>query len=161
MQQLQSAIEELAASMETGVNSIGRRQAAVYKMVERVVAGMEDEQRGMEVLQRLAQSLGSTVEQGTSMGGRVADLVLESRTALRADVERLESAVHLEAVKQQQQAQAHLSQAVATIGDVVERESAMLAQRVSAMTAAVETIRTVLHTQARSVALPTPKLVAS
>lgn len=147
MQQLRSSVEELAASMETGVNSIGRRQAAVYKMVERVIAGMEDEQRGMEGLHRLAQSLSGALEQGSSMGGRVADLVLESRSALRADVERLESAIHLEAVKQQQQSQAHLSQAVATVGDVVERESSMLAQRVSAMTAAVETIRTVLHTQ--------------
>jgi hypothetical protein len=140
-----TGLERLRSSVGEGLQSVGRRGAAASKHLERVLAMLEDDRRGIEALHGLSQSLSSSLEQSTAMSGRVAELVLESRSAMRGDVERLESAVHLENVKQQQQAQAHLAQAVATIGDVVERESVVLSQRVSAVTAAVETIRTVLH----------------
>jgi ABC-type transporter Mla subunit MlaD len=147
-------LERMRSSVGEGLVGVGRRSSAVMKQLERVAAMLEDDRRGLESLQALAQTLAAATEQSGAMSGRVADLVLESRSAMRGDIERLESSVHLENVKQQQQAQAHLAQAVATIGDVVERESVVLSQRVSAVTAAVETIRTVLHAHVEDATRP-------
>lgn len=147
-------LERLRSSVGEGLVGIGRRTAASMKQLDRILALMEDDRRGIEGLQALCQSLASATEQSGSLGGRVADLVLESRSAMRGDIERLESSVHLENVKQQQQSQAHLAQAVATIGDVVERESVVLSQRMAAVTAAVETIRTVLHAHIEDTSRP-------
>jgi hypothetical protein len=146
------SLEKLRASTGEGLAQLGRRQAGGLKTLEHLVSLMEREQESLESLHALCQSFGGSMEQGGAMGGRVADLVLETRAALRGDMERLEAAVHLEAVKQQQQGQVHLSKAVATIDDVVERESMMVAQRVAAVAAAVETIRGVLHTHVEDTA---------
>src|SRR5438552_15275842 len=131
-----------------------RRSASAVKLSERLVTMVEDERRCIEAIHALCQSLAGAVEHSGALTGRVADIVLESRSAMRGDAERVETAVHLETIKQYQQNQAQLAQAVAAIGDVVERESAVLSQRLSAVTATVETIRTVLHAHVEDAARP-------
>ena len=140
------SLERMRSSVGEGLVGVGRRSASAVKLSERLVTMVEDERRGIEAIHALCQSLAGAVEHSGALTGRVADIVLESRSAMRGDAERVETAVHLETIKQYQQNQAQLAQAVAAIGDVVERESAVLSQRLSAVTATVETIRTVLHT---------------
>jgi hypothetical protein len=141
---LSSLREELGQT----VVGVGRRQSATLKLLERLGAELGDEHRRLETVQSLCQSVASAVEQQAAVGSRVAELVLETRSVMRSDVERLESTVHLEAVKGRQQDQARLAQVTTGITDVVERETALVAQRVAALASAVESVRTALHAQA-------------
>ena len=146
------AVEEqlgsLREDLEQTVTGLTRRQSATLKLLERLGAELGDEHRRLETVQSLCQSVASAVEQQAAVGGRVAELVLETRSVMRSDVERLESTVQLEAVKGRQQDQARLAQVAAGVTDVVEREAALVAQRVAALVGTVESVRAALHTQA-------------
>ena len=151
------AVEEqlgsLREDLEQTVTGMTRRQAATLKLLERLGNELGDEHRRLETVQSLCQSVASAVEQQAAIGGRVAELVLETRSVMRSDVERLESTVHLEAVKGRQQDQARLAQVAAGVTDVVEREAALVAQRVAALVGTVESVRAALHSQATLPAL--------
>ncbi|HEX2038638.1 MAG TPA: hypothetical protein VHF47_02780 [Acidimicrobiales bacterium] len=146
------AVEEqvgtLRDELEQTITGMSRRQSATLKLLERLGAELGDEHRRLETVQSLCQSVASAVEQQAAVGGRVAELVLETRSVMRSDVERLESTVHLEAVKGRQQDQARLAQLAAGVTEVVERETALVAQRVAALSAAVEGVRAAMHAQA-------------
>jgi hypothetical protein len=144
---LTQAVAEVRRDLEEGVVAITTRQAATRKSLERVTAWLADEQRRLESIQQLCQAVATSSEQSGAIGNRVAELVLEARSQMRGDVERLESAVQLAGVKQQQADQARLSQATAGVTEVVERETAILAQRVSALAGAVESVRATLQHQ--------------
>lgn len=126
---------------DQGVTAITRRQGATLKLLEQLGAELGDEHRRLEAVQSLCQSVAAAVEQQAAVGGRVAELVLETRAAMRGDVERLESTVQLETVKSRQQDQARLAQATAGVTEVVEREATLVAQRVAAVGAVVEAVR--------------------
>jgi hypothetical protein len=131
---------------DQGLTGLTRRQSATLKLLEQLGAELGDEHRRLEAVQSLCQSVAAAVEQQAAVGSRVADLVLETRAAMRGDVERLESTVQLEAVKGRQQEQAQLVQAAAGVTEVVEREATLVAQRVAAVGAVVEAVRASLLT---------------
>lgn len=145
---VQQQLGSLREDLEQTVTGLTRRQSATLKLLERLGAELGDEHRRLETVQSLCQSVASAVEQQAAVGGRVAELVLETRSVMRSDVERLESTVQLEAVKGRQQDQARLAQVAAGVTDVVEREAALVAQRVAALVGTVESVRAALHTQA-------------
>lgn len=139
------SLEAVRSYLGEGLMHVSRRQAGTGKAMESATAALQSMERQLNNLAGLCQSLASGVEQQSGASGRVADLVLETRAALRSDVDRLEATVHLEALKLHQQDQARLSGAASATSEVVEREAGLLAQRVSAVAAAVESVRTVLH----------------
>lgn len=145
---VEGQLGSLRDDLEQTVTALSRRQSATLKLLERLGAELGDEHRRLETVQGLCQSVASAVEQQAAVGGRVAELVLETRSVMRSDVERLESTVQLEAVKGRQQDQARLAQVAADVTDVVEREAALVAQRVAALAGTVESVRTALHSQA-------------
>lgn len=146
-----AAVEEqlgtLREELEQTIVGMARRQSATLKLLERLGAELGDEHRRLETVQSLCQSVAAAVEQQAAVGGRVAELVMETRSIMRSDVERLESTVHLEAVKGRQQDQARLAQVAAGVTEVVERETALVAQRVASLSAAVEGVRAAVHAQ--------------
>lgn len=120
-------------------------RSASVQLLERLGTELGEEHRRLEAVLGLCQSVATAVEQQAAVGGRVAELVLETRTAMRSDVERVESAVQLEAVKSRQQDQARLTQVAAGVTEVVERETALVAQRVAALANTVDAVRAALH----------------
>lgn len=145
---VQEHLGSLREDVAQTVTGLIRRQSATLKLLERLGAELGDEHRRLETVQSLCQSVASAVEQQAAVGGRVAELVLETRSVMRSDVERLESTVQLEAVKGRQQDQARLAQVAAGVTDVVERETALVAQRVAALAGTVDSVRAALHSQA-------------
>jgi len=137
----------LREELEQAIVGMSRRQSATLKLLERLGAELGDEHRRLETVQSLCQSVASAVEQQAAVGSRVAELVMETRSVMRSDVERLESAVHLEAVKGRQQDQARLAQVAAGVAEVVEREAALVSQRVASLSATVEGVRAAVHAQ--------------
>lgn len=140
------SLEAVRSYLGEGLMHVSRRQAGTGKAMESAAAALQSMERQLNGLAGLCQSLASGVEQQTGASARVADLVLETRAALRSDVDRLEATVHLESLKLHQQDQARLAGAASATTEVVEREAALLAQRVSAVAAAVESVRSVLYT---------------
>ena len=134
----------LAAALDgfdRSVTGLTRRQSATLKLLEQLGAELGDEHRRLEAVQSLCQSVAAAMEQQAAVGGRVADLVLETRSAMRADVERLESTVQSEAAKSRQLDQGRLAQVAAGLTEVVEREATLVAQRVAAVGAVAEAVR--------------------
>lgn len=152
------SLEAVRSYLGEGLMHVSRRQAGTGKAMESAAAALQSMERQLNGLAGLCQSLASGAEQQSGASARVADLVLETRAALRSDVDRLEATVHLESLKLHQQDQARLAGAASATTEVVEREAALLAQRVSAVAAAVESVRSVLHTHvedaSRGVAAP-------
>jgi hypothetical protein len=124
----------------------------VGRLATDLTAALEDEHRRLEAVQSLCQSMVGAVEQQAAVGSRVAELVLETRSAMRSDVERLESGLHLDSVKRQQHDQARMAQVAAGVTEVVERETALVAQRVAALASTVEALRNALHLTADGMA---------
>ena len=143
---MSQSLETVRSYLGEGLVHVSRRQAGTGKAMESAAAALASMERQLNGVAGLCQSLASGMEQHTGAASRVADLVLETRSALRGDLERLESTVHLEALKLHQQDQARLAGAASATTEVVERETALLGQRLSAVASAVETVRTVLHT---------------
>jgi len=157
-----AAVESASREQQDALNSLqtslvrridGRTAALAHKVdaidIERLAtdltAALHDEHRRLETVQSLCQSVVGAVEQQAAVGSRVAELVLETRSAMRSDVERLESGLHLDSVKRQQHDQARMAQVAAGVTEVVERETALVAQRVAALAATVEALRNALH----------------
>lgn len=140
------SLEAVRSYLGDGLMHVSRRQAGTGKAMESAAAALQSMERQLNGLAGLCQSLASGAEQQNGASARVADLVLETRAALRSDVDRLEATVHLESLKLHQQDQARLAGAASATTEVVEREAALLAQRVSAVAAAVESVRSVLYT---------------
>lgn len=132
------------------------RQASATRLLEQVAAALNDEHRRLETVQSLCQSVVGAVEQQAAVGSRVAELVLETRSAMRSDVERLESGLHLDSVKRQQHDQARMAQVASGVTEVVERETALVAQRVVALAATVEALRNALHVSVDGMAAAAP-----
>lgn len=153
---LTQAVAEVRRDLEEGVVAITTRQATTRKSLERVTSWLAEEQRRLESIQQLCQAVATSSEQSGAIGNRVAELVLEARSQMRGDVERLESAVQLAGVKQQQADHARLSQATAGVTEVIERETALLAQRVSALAGSIESIRSALQHQDDGFRAPVP-----
>lgn len=145
------SLEGVRSYLGEGLVHVSRRQAGTGKAMESAAAALQSMERQINGLAGLCQSLASGAEQQTGASARVADLVLETRAALRSDLDRLEATVHLESLKLHQQDQARLAGAASATTEVVEREAALLAQRVSAVAAAVEGVRGVLHTHVEDV----------
>src|SRR5439155_7717846 len=104
------SLERMRSSVGEGLVGVGRRSASAVKLSERLVTMVEDERRGIEAIHALCQSLAGADEHSGALTGRVGDIVLESRSAMRGDAERVETAVNLETIKQYQQNQAQLAQ---------------------------------------------------
>lgn len=164
-----AAVESAAREQQDAINSLetslirridGRTAALAHKVdaidVDRLAgdlaAAVNDEHRRLETVQSLCQAVVGAVEQQAAVGSRVAELVLETRSAMRSDVERLESGLHLDSVKRQQHDQARMAQVAAGVTEVVERETALVAQRVAALAATVEALRNALHLSADGMA---------
>ena len=143
---VERAVAGLREDLGQEVGGLAKRQTAALRLLERVAGALEDEQRRLEGVQSLCQSVAGAVEQQAAVGGRVAELVMDTRSALRSDVERLESTVQLEAAKRQQHDQARLAQMASGVTDVVEREAALVAQRVATLASAVESLRQAVRT---------------
>ncbi|HEX9970212.1 MAG TPA: hypothetical protein VGB03_08740, partial [Acidimicrobiales bacterium] len=136
---------ELRDDLAQEVGTLAKRQVGALRLLEKVTASLDDEQRRLEGVQSLCQSVAGAVEQQAAVGSRVAELVLETRAAMRDDVERLESTLHLDTVKRQQHDQARLASVASGVAEVVERETALVAQRVAALASTVESLRNSLH----------------
>lgn len=139
------AVAALREDLAQELGGLTKRQVSALRLLERVGAALDDEQRRLEGVQSLCQSVAGAVEQQAAVGSRVAELVVDTRSGLRGDLERLESTVQLEGAKRQQQDQARLAQMAAGVTEVVERETALVAQRVAGLGAAVESLRQALQ----------------
>lgn len=113
----------------------------VPQRLDQIGAALDITRRQLGEVGELTRGVHGAVEQQQAMGTRLAELVTQVRAATRSDIERVESSIHLEVLKQHQQDQARLTQAVAGVSEVVEREAAVLAQRVSALATEVDAIR--------------------
>lgn len=142
---LERLLSDLRDDLAKEVGGLAKRQVGSMRLLERVTAALDDEQRRLEGVQSLCQSVAAAVEQQAAVGSRMAELVLETRSAMRSDVERLESTVHLDNVKRQQHDHARLAQVAAGVSEVVERETALVAQRVAALASTVESLRNAFH----------------
>ena len=142
---LERLLGDLRDDLAKEVGGLAKRQVGSMRLLERVTAALDDEQRRLEGVQSLCQSVAAAVEQQAAVGSRMAELVLETRSAMRSDVERLESTVHLDNVKRQQHDHARLAQVAAGVSEVVERETALVAQRVAALASTVESLRNAFH----------------
>jgi hypothetical protein len=142
---VERAVAALRDELAQDVGSLAKRQGSAVRLLERVTAALDDEHRRLEGVHALCQSVAGAVEQQAAVGSRVAELVVETRSALRGEVERLESTVQLDAAKRQQHDQARLAQLAAGVTEVVERETALVTQRVVGLAAAVESLRQSLY----------------
>ncbi|HEV7886584.1 MAG TPA: hypothetical protein VGO92_03430 [Acidimicrobiales bacterium] len=116
-------------------------QGIVPQRLDQIGAAVQAGRQAMAEVGEIARAVAGAVEQQGAMGSRLAELVTQVRAATRSDIERMESTIHLEVLKQHQQDQARLTQAVAGVSEVVEREAAVIHQRVSALANEVDAIR--------------------
>lgn len=142
---LERLLTDLRDDLAKEVGGLAKRQVGSLRLLERVTAALDDEQRRLEGVQSLCQSVAAAVEQQAAVGSRMAELVLETRSAMRSDVERLESTVQLDNAKRQQHDHARLAQMAAGVSEVVERETALVGQRVAALASTVEALRNAFH----------------
>ncbi|MBW3669014.1 MAG: hypothetical protein KY443_07345 [Actinobacteria bacterium] len=142
---LERLLTDLRDDLAKEVGGLTKRQVGSLRLLERVSAALDDEQRRLEGVQSLCQSVAAAVEQQAAVGSRMAELVLETRSAMRSDVERLESTVQLDNAKRQQHDHARLAQMAAGVSEVVERETALVGQRVAALASTVESLRNAFH----------------
>ena len=113
----------------------------VPQRLDQIAASLDSTRRQLGEVVETSRSVAGTVDQQQAMGNRLAELITQVRAATRSDIERVESSIHLEVLKQHQQDQARLTQAVAGVSEVVEREAGVIAQRVSALGNEVDAIR--------------------
>lgn len=113
----------------------------VPQRLDQIGAAIDATRRQLGEVVETGRSVAGAVDQQQAMGNRLAELVTQVRAATRSDIERVESSIHLEVLKQHQQDQARLTQAVAGVSEVVEREAGVIAQRVSALANEVDAIR--------------------
>lgn len=137
VQGMRSSHEGLAAA----VVDLRDGQGVVPQRLDQIGSAVQSSRQQIGEVGELTRSVAVAVEQQQAMGNRLAELVNQVRAATRSDIERVESSIHLEVLKQHQQDQARLTQAVAGVSDVVEREAAVIAQRVSALAGEVDAIR--------------------
>lgn len=142
---LERLLTDLRDDLAKEVGGLAKRQVGSLRLLERVTAALDDEQRRLEGVQSLCQSVAAAVEQQAAVGSRMAELVLETRSAMRSDVERLESTVQLDNAKRRQHDHARLAQMAAGVSEVVERETALVGQRVAALASTVEALRNAFH----------------
>jgi uncharacterized phage infection (PIP) family protein YhgE len=108
--------------------------------LEQIATALDASRRQLVEMGESTRTVAGAMAEQQSMGNRLAELVTQVRAATRSDIERVESSIHLEVLKQHQQDQARLTQAVAGVSEVVEREAAVIAQRVSALASEVDAI---------------------
>lgn len=113
----------------------------VPQRLDQIGSSLDATRRQLGEVVETGRTVVSAVDQQQAMGNRLAELVTQVRAATRSDIERVESSIHLEVLKQHQQDQARLTQAVAGVSEVVEREAGVIAQRVSALANEVDAIR--------------------
>ena len=113
----------------------------VPQRLDQIGSALDATRRQLGEVVETGRTVVSAVDQQQAMGNRLAELVTQVRAATRSDIERVESSIHLEVLKQHQQDQARLTQAVAGVSEVVEREAGVIAQRVSALATEVDAIR--------------------
>jgi chromosome segregation ATPase len=148
---LDKAVQSMRAAQDQiskAVVDLRDGQTALPVRLEEIADGVVTGRRQLAEVTELARSMGVAVghqqdqhEQQGAAANRLAELVAQSRAAARSDIERLESTLHLEILKQHQQDQARLTQAVAGVSEVVEREAGVLHQRVAALAAEVDGLR--------------------
>ena len=90
---LERSLDSLRGYLGDGLVHVNKRQAGVGKGVERVLAAVAQEQNQVQSLLALCQSTAAAAEQQGAVGARVADLVLESRAALRGEVAAVAAAL--------------------------------------------------------------------
>lgn len=142
VQGMRASHEGLAAA----VVDLRDGQGVVPQRLDQIGSAVQSSRQQLGEVGELTRSVAVAVDQQQAMGNRLAELVNQVRAATRSDIERVESSIHLEVLKQHQQDQARLTQAVAGVSDVVEREAAVIAQRVSALAGEVDAIRADLLT---------------
>jgi ParB family transcriptional regulator, chromosome partitioning protein len=116
----------------------------VPQRLDQIGSALDATRRQLGEVVETGRTVVSAVDQQQAMGNRLAELVTQVRAATRSDIERVESSIHLEVLKQHQQDQARLTQAVAGVSEVVEREAGVIAQRVGALASEVDAIRSEL-----------------
>jgi chromosome segregation ATPase len=178
LDQIRHQLVQLAAAMAAVPADVERRHAETTASMEKVADGLAGLRRHAAALDRAVQGmresheilttsvvdlrdgagampakldhLSTAAEQQQAMANRLTELVTQVRSATRSDIERVESSIHLEVLKQHQVDQARLAQAVAGVSEVVEREAAVLHQRLSALAAEVDAVRLELAVPAGS-----------
>jgi uncharacterized phage infection (PIP) family protein YhgE len=86
---------------------------AVPQRLDHLGEAVQSGRKEIDEVGELTRAVAAAVEQQHAMGARLAELVGQVRSATRSDIERVESSIHLEVLKQHQQDQARLAQAVA------------------------------------------------
>jgi hypothetical protein len=141
---LDRAVQAMRASQEglaAAFIDLRDGNGVVPQRLDQIGAAVQAGRRQLVEVGDLTRGVAGAVEQQQAMGARLAELVSQVRAATRSDIERVESSIHLEVLKQHQQDQARLTQAVAGVSEVVEREAAVIHQRVSALAAEVDAMR--------------------
>ena len=141
---LDRAVQQMKASQEglaTAIVDLRDGNGVVPQRLDQIGAAVQQGRKQIAEVGELTRSVAGAVEQQQAMGSRLAELVTQVRASTRSDIERVESSIHLEVLKQHQQDQARLTQAVAGVSEVVEREAGVIAQRVSALANEVDAIR--------------------
>lgn len=141
---LDRAVQSMRASqdgMATAFVDLRDGNGVLPQRLDQIGAAVDVTRRQLGEVGEVTRSVAGGMEQQHAMGNRLAELVTQVRAATRSDIERVESSIHLEVLKQHQQDQARLTQAVAGVSEVVEREAGVIAQRVSALASEVDAIR--------------------
>jgi hypothetical protein len=151
--ELDKAVQAMKSSHESVAHAVtdlrdSTTGAAIPERLDDIAAGVVAGRKQVAEVVDLARSLGALVtqqgDQQSAGANRLAELVAQTRAAARSDLERLESTLHLEVLKQHQQDQGRLAQSVAGVSEVVEREANVLAQRVAALATEVDGLRLAL-----------------
>ncbi|HZQ28466.1 MAG TPA: hypothetical protein VFA94_12275 [Acidimicrobiales bacterium] len=136
-QELLGALAGLLQSHQTDLDTVLRRLTTVVEGQQGDVSGVHD------ALRRLSD----VAERNGAVSSQVAELLLESRAAVRSEIDRLDQA--LQQVTAELAAVAAAASAPADDGgrlaDIVHRESEMLTQRVASLSVAVENLRSLLQ----------------
>jgi ABC-type transporter Mla subunit MlaD len=148
-----AALDRAVQAMRTSQDGLGAAfvdlrdtQTIVPQRLDQIGSVVHAGRQQMAEVGELTRTVAAAVEQQQAMSSRLAELVTQVRAATRSDIERVESSIHLEVLKQHQQDQARLTQAVAGVSEVVEREAAVIHQRVAALANEVDAIRLELAT---------------
>ena len=141
---LDRAVQGMRASQDglaTAFIDLRDGNGVLPQRLDQIGTAIDLTRRQLGEVAELTRTVATSVDQQQAMGNRLAELVTQVRAATRSDIERVESSIHLEVLKQHQQDQARLTQAVAGVSEVVEREAGVIAQRVSALATEVDAIR--------------------
>jgi chromosome segregation ATPase len=154
VQQLRQAVHESGGSDTERQELLGAlagllqsHQSDLDAVLQRLTSVVEGQQGDVSGVRDTLRHLSDVAERNGAVSSQVAELLLESRAAVRSEIDRLDEALHhvRSEVAAVAVAAATPSDDGGRLADIVHRESEMLTQRVASLSVAVDNLRGLLQ----------------